>query len=164
MAHATEVMRSVMLTLQRHLQTYEPNFPVGDFILSGSVADGAKVCAPDEFDILVPIRMPGLEWDEWDEKYFPDPELATFKRTRIPWLGPKNVSKNYWLLQTVVEQIFYDHIEIQTNDYISPEKVARQLQELLFKGHNFEGTISSLRTGIKEEKRMNTSMAQLQRS
>ena len=166
MAHATEVMKSVMLFLQDHLHKNEPNYPVGDSILSGSVADGLKVCEPDEFDVLVPIRMSASSKhgdDKWYEKRFPAPELTTFQIAEkqnlnfsfFRWECERR-RRSYWPLQTVTETVYYDDRVIQSIMYISPEKVAQKLERLLFQAINLPNVKKMLHPSIldlKEGKR-----------
>ena len=105
MSYSTLVMKSVMVALQSHLQTNWPMYPVGSFYLSGSVANGLKVCEPDEFDVLVPIVMPTA--GPWCAKHIPAPGLATFQVK-----SPNVAIKNSWLQLLVHEKVYYDDKEM----------------------------------------------------
>lgn len=58
MKAATNILNSVNLALSRYFSIYHKSYPVGEFVLQGSVAEGLKVCEPNEFDVAIPIILP----------------------------------------------------------------------------------------------------------
>ena len=58
MKAVTNILNSVNLALSRYFSIYHKSYPVGEFVLQGSVAEGLKVCEPNEFAVAIPIILP----------------------------------------------------------------------------------------------------------
>jgi hypothetical protein len=89
MAWARVVMEDVIADAKKFIEP-KSVFPIGELIPTGSSTDGLKVIQPDEFDVLIPIRL--VSKDGWTLDFLPDdPGFAKLSNTHADANIPKNL-------------------------------------------------------------------------
>ncbi|ELU10280.1 hypothetical protein CAPTEDRAFT_201257 [Capitella teleta] len=89
MARARVVMEDVIADAKKFIEP-KSVFPIGELIPIGSSTDGLKVIQPDEFDVLIPIRL--VSKDGWTLDFLPDdPGFAKLSNTHADANIPKNL-------------------------------------------------------------------------
>ena len=136
---ATNMLNSVNLALRRYFSIYHKSYPVGEFVLQGSVAEGLKVCEPNEFDVAIPIILP----DDLFEviKTFPGVGKLRYREKRYYHL-------NEWAWLDVHERHLFDDVEIQVVSYLSPRKVGEKIKEMILEAVNNDDFKSQLDPSI----------------
>ena len=104
MSEARRVYDCVKLGVEEYLHQYHAvSFPTGRFIDSGSFADGIKVVAPNEFDVLVPIILPDMS--HYFDRQTPLPDVAAFK---VKDNVSVSDSRNKWIANIVKVTEYHD--------------------------------------------------------
>ena len=101
MQFATNILNSVNQALEKYLDINQKYYPVREFILQGSVAEGLTVCKPNEFDVSIPVILP----DDLFEAVKDSPGIGTFR-----YKNEEDYS-NLWTYFDVHEKHGYDKIE-----------------------------------------------------
>ena len=123
MKYAINVLNSINQDLRKCFSINYKHYPVEEFFLQGSVAEGMKVCEPNEFDVTIPIILP----NDWFEviKIFPGVGKPRYRENRF--------SSNYWIDLDVHERHLYDEVEVHNGRYLSPLKVGKKIKDMIFK-------------------------------
>ena len=138
MKAATNILNSVNLALSRYFSIYHKSYPVGEFVLQGSVAEGLKVCEPNEFDVAIPIILP----DDLFEVIKTSPGVGKIRYRKIySYL-------NDWASLDVNERHLTDEIEMQVASYLSPCKVGEKIKEMILEAVNSDDFKSQLDPSI----------------
>ena len=122
MHFATNILNSVNQALKKYLDINHKYYPVGEFILQGSVAEGLKVCKPNEFDVSIPVLLP----DDLFEAVKDSPGIGKFR-----YKNEEDYS-NLWTYLDVHEKHGYDEIETHNQRFLSPQKVGEKIKEMIF--------------------------------
>ena len=136
---ATNMLNSVNLALRRYFSIYHKSYPVGEFVLQGSVAEGLKVCEPNEFDVAIPIILP----DDLFEV------IKTFSGVgKLRYREKRYYHLNEWAWLDVHERHLFDDVEIQVASYLSPRKVGEKIKEMILEAVNNDDFKSQLDPSI----------------
>ena len=141
MKSAINILNSVNIALRRYFKIYHQSYPVGEFVLQGSVAEGLKVCEPNEFDVAIPIILP----DDLFEV------IKTFPGVGKLRYGEKRYYQHHlndWAWLDVHERHLFDEVEIHVARYLSPRKVGEKMKEMILKAVNSDDFKSQLDSSI----------------
>ena len=122
MQYATNVLNSVNQALKKYLDIHHKYYPVGEFILQGSVAEGLKVCKPNEFDVSIPVLLP----NDFFEAINDSPGTGKFM------YKIDEDHSNLWTYLDVHEKHGYDEIETHNQRFLSPQKIGKKIKEMIF--------------------------------
>ena len=123
MKYATNVLNSINQALRKYFSINYNYYPVGEFFLQGSVAEGMKVCEPNEFDVTIPIILPNDFFEVI--KIFPGVGKLRYRTDQS--------SPNFWIDLDVVERHLYHEVEVHNGRYLSPLKVGKKIKEMILK-------------------------------
>ncbi|CAH1786902.1 unnamed protein product [Owenia fusiformis] len=125
MKDAMDVVETVRKNIQEFFETRLPNYPVGRIVLSGSTADHTKVITPEEFDYMIPLKIPKgiFQIDNPSRPLYNQIVLVQQKEKAANWNG--------WCDLIVHYTKTYDDEMIEDKYYLSPKKVAVKIQDLL---------------------------------
>lgn len=150
MQHANDMVWSVNNAFYNYIkEVYNVEYPVGEFTISGSVSEGLKVCEPNEFDMIITIILSEHKAIKVIKE---SPGIAKFE-----FLDAEHQSHtdNKWFNMTVTETRYQDHTRISHTAYLSPQKIAEKMKQIMLEAidsSTFRKNLHPLITRVEQAK------------